>query len=65
MRVFKSRAFKTRDSELYKKVILLTTLWVIFLILWTAIEPLHPLPVDSGISNVCSLTAWNYAGYGG
>ena len=64
MRVFKSRAFKTRDSALYKKVALMTSSWIIFLISWTVIDPLVPLPVEGQVT-MCSYNTWSYIGLGG
>ena len=65
MRVFKSRTFRTNDSELYKKVLIVILGCTLYMTLWTLIDPDTPSKPQEQGSVLCKLQPWNFVAIAG
>ena len=65
MRVFKSRTFRTNDSELYKKVLIVILGCTLYMTLWTLIDPATPSKPQEHGSILCKLQPWNFVAIAG
>lgn len=65
MRVFKSRTFRTNDSELYKKVLIVIVGCTLYMTLWTLIDPATPSQPQEHGSILCKLQPWNFVAIAG
>ena len=62
MRTFKSRIFKTWDTELYKKLAVLCMVYIVALTIITAADPHSSIAPESDSSDViiCQTKWWAY-----
>ena len=58
MRVYKSRMFRTKDSELFRKLGLTLVGWILFLLTWTLADPTKASVVVDRGQNICQLKPW-------
>ncbi len=65
MRVFKSRTFRTNDSQLYKKVLIVVLGCIIYMTIWTLVDPTTPSKPQEHGSVLCKLQAWNFTAIAG
>ena len=65
MRVFKSRTFRTNDSELYKKVLIVILGYTLYMTLWTLLDPATPSKPQEHGSILCKLQPWNFVAIAG
>ena len=57
MRVFKSRNFQTKDSQLYKTVTIVCVVVGVYMTTWSATDPVTP-SLTNDKSKICKFVWW-------